>query len=108
ATNGEIAKLVSGVGIGDVVIVGVGVSFYPQLVGPEIVDDVQRCHVEGDLGVGRDDQLVRLEAAEGRVPVGEQPLLGYYLDRQDLVRRRREQRVGALAPACPGRRGELV
>ena len=44
-------------GVGDVVVVGVGVRLHPQLVGPETVDHVQRRHVEGDGRVGRYHQV---------------------------------------------------
>jgi len=49
---------------------------------PETVDDVERGHVERDLGVIGKDEEWRLETAEGWVTVGELPLLGDHLNRK--------------------------
>ena len=94
--------------VGHVVVVRVGVGLDPELVGPEAVDHVERGHVELDGRVVGNDQLVGLEPAEGRVAVGELPLLADDLNGQHGLRRRGPDRARALAAAGAARLDELV
>ncbi len=107
AADDEGAELLGG-GVGHVVVVGVGVGLHAQLVGPEAVDHVERGDVELDRRVVGDDELVGLEPAEGRVAVGELPLLADDLNGQDRLRGGGPDRARPLPAACPAGLDELV
>ena len=80
----RIEKLRTSLGpnVGDVVDSRIGVGLDPQVVGPERVDHVERGDVQRDVPVDRQHQVRRLHAAEGRVAIGERPLLADHLHRE--------------------------
>ena len=71
-----------GLDVGDVVDAGIGVGLDPQSRRPERMDHVERGDVQRDLPVDRQLEMGGLDAAVGRVAVGELPLLGDHLHRQ--------------------------
>ena len=83
----------------DVVLTRICVCFHAQLIGPEVVDDVERRDVKGDRRAHREHELVGLEPAERGVAVRPLPLLADHLDLQHVVRRRRPKRRRTLASA---------
>ena len=107
AANGERAELLRR-RVGNIVVVRVCVGFHPELVGPEAVDDVERRDVELDGGVVGDNQLIGLEPAEGRIPVGEFPLLPNNLNWEHGLRRRSPDGARTLAASGSTGLDELI
>ena len=77
--------------VGDVVDARVRVRLDAELVRPERVDRVERRDVERDLLADGQHELGRLDAAVGRVAVGELPLLADHLHRQHGAARLRDR-----------------